>query len=135
MKQSCGGNMIWSPVKQRKATVKLQIFLKMKKVFTILALKEPNSEERIFTVYKYSRRLLTRTLSPKVLSNNRSLWLFLWLAQIFPSQILIFSNLILHNIILVSKSNSSVIYLYPNSIHQVKNVRMNLHPYQIQKAS
>ena len=65
--------MIWSPVKQRKATVKLQIFLKMKKVFTILALKEPNSEERIFTVYKYSRRSLTRTLSPKVLSNNRSL--------------------------------------------------------------
>ena len=57
-------------------------FGKMKKIFTILALKQPNSEERIFALYKYSRRLLTRTVSPKFLSNNLSLrlsydWIFL----------------------------------------------------------
>ena len=45
-------------------------FVKMKKIFTILALKQPNSEERIFALYKYSRRLLTRTLSAKFLINN-----------------------------------------------------------------
>ena len=27
-------------------------FVKMKKIFTILALKQPNSEERIFALYK-----------------------------------------------------------------------------------
>ena len=48
-------------------------FVKMKNVFTILALKQPNSEERIFALYKYLRRLLTRTVSPKYLSNNLSL--------------------------------------------------------------
>ena len=46
------------------------------KVFPILARKRPNSEERIFAVCKYSRRLSKRTLSPKFLSNNLSLWLF-----------------------------------------------------------
>ena len=45
-------------------------FVKMKKFFTILSLKQTNSEERIFAVKKYSRRLVTRTLSPKVLSND-----------------------------------------------------------------
>ena len=45
-------------------------FVKMKKIFTILALKQPKSEERIFALYKYSRRLLTRTFSSKFLSNN-----------------------------------------------------------------
>ena len=49
------------------------IFVKMKKFFTILALKQPNSLESILAVCKYSRRLLTRTLSPKVLSNDLSL--------------------------------------------------------------
>ena len=48
-------------------------FVKMKTIFTILALKQPNSKERIFALYKYSRRLLTRTLSAKFLSNNISL--------------------------------------------------------------
>ena len=42
----------------------------MKKLFSIVALKQPNSEERIFALYKYLRRLLTRTVSPKFLSNN-----------------------------------------------------------------
>ena len=70
--------MIWRQVKQRMARVKLHLFLfhlkfvKMK-FFTILALKQPNSEKRIFEVYKYSRGLLKRTLSPKFLSNNLSL--------------------------------------------------------------
>ena len=40
-------------------------FVKMKKFFTTFCLKQPNSEESIFIVYKYSRRLLTRILSPK----------------------------------------------------------------------
>ena len=64
--------------KQRMATVKLHLFffhlkfVNMKKVFTILTLKQPNSEKRIFGVYIYLRRLLKRTLSPKSLSNNLS---------------------------------------------------------------
>ena len=33
--------------------------------FTILALKQPNSEKRIFAVYNYSRRFLKKVLSPK----------------------------------------------------------------------
>ena len=47
--QSCAGNMIWRQVKQRIVRVKLHIFLfhlkfvKMKKFFTILALKQPKS--------------------------------------------------------------------------------------------
>ena len=45
-------------------------FVKMKTFFPILALKQPNSEERIFAVYIYSRRLLKSTSSPKFLSNN-----------------------------------------------------------------
>ena len=101
MKQSCAGNMIWRQVKQRMASVKLLLFpfhlkfVKIKTFFTILALKLPNSEKRIFAVYKYSRRLLKRTLSPKFLSNNLSLRLFYeWLT---PCQILIFSNLKVHN--------------------------------------
>ena len=116
MKQSCAGNMIWRQVKQRMARVKLQLFLfhlkfvKMKTFFTILALKQPNSEKRIFAVYKYWRRLLKRTVSPRFLNNNLSVWIsYDWLT---PSQILIFSNLILHNFILVSKSNSSVSKLF-----------------------
>ena len=101
MKQSCASNMIWRQVKQRMARVKLHLFpfhlkfVKIKTFFTILALKLPNSEKRIFAVYKYSRRLLKRTISPKFLSNNLSLRLFYeWLT---PCQILIFSNLKVHN--------------------------------------
>ena len=101
MKQSWAGNMIWRQVKQRMASVKLLLFpfhlkfVKIKTFFTILALKLPNSEKRIFAVYKYSRRLLKRTISPKFLSNNLSLRLFYeWLT---PCQILIFSNLKVHN--------------------------------------
>ena len=48
-------------------------FVKMKKIFTILALTQSNSEGSIFALYKYSRRLLTRTVSPKFLSNDLSL--------------------------------------------------------------
>ena len=51
--------MIWTQVKQRMERVKLHTyiflnfkFVKMKKIFTILALKQPNSEERIFALYK-----------------------------------------------------------------------------------
>ena len=70
-------------------------FVKMKRFFTIIALRQPSSEKRIFAVYKYSRRLLKRALSPKFFSNNLSVWLFYeWLT---PSRILIFSNLKLHN--------------------------------------
>ena len=47
--------------------------VKMKRIFIILALKQLNSTERIFALYKYSRRLLTKTVSPKFLSNNLSL--------------------------------------------------------------
>ena len=62
--------------KSKTAIFFLLKFVKMKKFFIILSLKQPNSEERIFAVYKYSKRLLIRTLSPKFLSNNLSLWLF-----------------------------------------------------------
>ena len=93
--------MIWRQVKQRMARVKLHLFpfhlkfVKIKTFFAILALELPNSEKHIFAVYKYSGRLLKRTLSPKFLSNNLSLRLFYeWLT---PSQILIFSNLKVHN--------------------------------------
>ena len=48
-------------------------FVRIKKFFTILAVKQPNSQERMFAVYKYSRKLLKRTLSPKFLDNNLSL--------------------------------------------------------------
>ena len=51
--------------KSKTAIFFLLKFVKMKKFFIILSLKQPNSEERIFAVYKYSKRLLTRTLSPK----------------------------------------------------------------------
>ena len=51
-----------------------------------------------------------------------------------PSQILIFSNLILHNFILVSKSDFfKGIYLSPNSMRQAENVGVNLRPYQVLK--
>ena len=118
------------------ARVKLHLFLfhlkfvKMKMFFTILALKQSNSVKRIFAVYKYSRRLLKRTLWPKFLSNNLSLWLFYdWLTF---SQNLIFSNLILHNFILVSKSNSSVSKLFIFiRIRCVLNLHPNLRQYQI----
>ena len=136
MKQSFAGNMIWRQVKQRMARVKLHLFLfhlkfvKMKMFFTILALKQSNSVKRIFAVYKYSRRLLKRTLWPKFLSNNLSLWLFYdWLTF---SQNLIFSNLILHNFILVSKSNSSVSKLFTFiRIRYVLNLHPTLRQYQI----
>ena len=60
-----------------KATIFFLLkFVKMEKFFIILSLKQPNSEERVLAVYKYSKRLLTRTLLPKFLSNNLSLWLF-----------------------------------------------------------
>ena len=75
---------------------------------------------------------MTRALSPKILSNNLSLWLFLWLAT--PSQILIFSNFILHNFILVSKSVFSF-FNSLNSMRQVEIVQMNLHQYQIHKVT
>ena len=128
--------MIWRQVKQRMARVKLHLFLfhlkfvKMKKFFTILALKQPNSEKRIFAVYKYWRRLLKRTVSPRFLNNNLSVWIsYDWLT---PSQILIFSNLILHNFILVSKSNSSVSKLFIFiRIRCVLNLHPNLRQYQI----
>ena len=136
MKQSSAGNMIWRQVQQRMTRVKLHLFLfhlkfvKMKMFFTILALKQSNPVKRIFAVYKYSRRLLKRTLWPKFLSNNLSLWLFYdWLTF---SQNLIFSNLILHNFILVSKSNSSVSKLFTFiRIRYVLNLHPTLRQYQI----
>ena len=102
----------------------------MKKFFTILALTQMNSEERIFAVYKYLRRLLKGTLLPKFLSNNLSLGHFYdWLA---PSQILIFSNFISHNFILVLKSNFSVSKLFIFiRIRCVLNLHPNLRQYQI----
>ena len=105
-------------------------FVKMINLFIFLALKQPNSEEYIFAVYKHSWSLLKRTLSLKFLSNNLSLWLFLWLAS--PSQILIILNLILHNFILVSKSNSPVSKLFiVTRIRCVLNLHPNLRQYQI----
>ena len=83
--------MIWRQVKQRMARVELHLllfylkFVKMKKFFAILALKQPNSEKPIFAVYKYARGLLKRALLPKFLTNNLSLWLFYELST--PSQI------------------------------------------------
>ena len=136
MKQSCTGNMIWGQVKERMARVKLHIFhfhlkfVKMKKFFIILALKQPNSEKRIFEIYKCSRRLLKRTRSPKFLSNNLSLRHFY--DCLTPSQVLIFSNLILRNLILVSKSSSSVSKLFIFIwIRLVLNLYPNLRQYQI----
>ena len=81
MKQSYAVNMIRRQVKQRMARVKLERERERerekererKKFFTIVALKQPNSSESILTLYRYSGRLSTRTLSPKVLCNNISL--------------------------------------------------------------
>ena len=134
MKRSCAGYMIWRQVKQ-VARVKLHLFLfhlkfvKLKKFFTILALKQPNSEKRIFAVYKYLRRFLKRILSLKFLS-NLLVWLFNgWLT---PSQILIFSYIILHNFILLLNSNSFIskliIFIW---IRCVFNLHSNLRQYQI----
>ena len=136
MRQSCAGSMILRQLKQRMARVKLHLslfhfkFVKMKKFFIILALKQPNSEKRIFTVYKYWRRLLKRTVSPRFLNNNLSVWIsYDWLT---PSQILIFSNLILHNFILVSKSHSSVSKLFIFiQIRCILNLDSNLRQFQI----
>ena len=106
---------------------------KLKNLFTFLALKQPNSEESIFAVDKYLWSLLKRTLSLRFLSNNLSLWLFLWLAT--PSQILIILNLILHNFILVSKSNSLVSKLFiVTRIQCVLNLHPSLRQYQINVA-
>ena len=54
-----------------------------------------------------------------------------------PSQILIFSNFILHNFTLVSKSVFLFygIYLSPNLMRQVEIVQMNLRQYQIHKVT
>ena len=105
-------------------------FVKMKKFFAILALKQPNSENRILAVCKYSRRLLKRTLLPKFLCNDLSLWLFYdWFTS---TQILIFSNLVLHNFILVSKSNFSASKLFIFiRIRRVLNLHLNLRQYQM----
>ena len=134
MKESCTGNMIWRQVKQRMAGVKLHLFLfhlkfvKMNFFFTISALKQTNSGKRIFVEHKYSRRLLKRTLSPEFL--NLSVWPFYgWFT---PSQIFIFLNLVLHNFILVSKSNSSHSKLFIfTRIWCVLNLHSNLGQYQI----
>ena len=136
--QSCAGNLRWRQLQQKMTRVKLHLFLfhlkfvKMKIFFTILVLKKPNSEKRIFAVYKYSRRLLKRTLSPKCLSNNLSVWLFYdWLT---PFQILIFPNLILHNFIFVSKSDSSVSKLFIFiQIRCILNLHQTLRQYQIRE--
>ena len=137
MKQSCAGNMLtWRQLKQRMARSKIILiyhlkFVKMKILFTfLLALKQPNWEECIFAIYKYSWSLLKRTFSLKFLNNNLSLLLFLWLAT--SSQILIISNLILHNFILVSKSSSPVSKLFiVIQIWCILNLRPNLRHYQI----
>ena len=136
MKQSCAGNMLtWRQLKQRMARSKIILiyhlkFVKMKILFTFLALKQPNSEECIVAIYKYSWSLLKRTFSLKFLNNNLSLLLFLWLAT--SSQILIISNLILHNFILVSKSSSPVSKLFiVIQIWCILNLRPNLRHYQI----
>ena len=55
-----------------------------------------------------------------------------------PSQILIFSNLILHNFILISKSVLPFLRylsLSLNSMRQVEHVPMNLRQYQIHKVT
>ena len=105
--------------------------VKMKFFFTILALKQPNSEKCIFAVYKYSRRLLKRTLLPKFLSSNLLLWLFY-------EELNSLSNLNLlesQNVQLVSKSNSSVSKLFIFiRILWVLNLDPNLHQYQIHNA-
>ena len=136
MKQSCAGNMLtWRQLKQRMARSKIILiyhlkFVKMKILFTFLALKQPNSEECIFVIYKYSWSLLKRTFSLKFLNNNLSLLLFLRLAT--SSQILIISNLILHNFILVSKSSSPVSKLFiVIQTWCILNLRPNLRHYQI----
>ena len=53
----CAGNMIWRQVNQRMARVKLHLFrfhlkfMTMKKFFTILALKQPNSSLNVSLQY------------------------------------------------------------------------------------
>ena len=136
MKQSCAGNMMtWRQLKQRMARSKTILiyhlkFVKMKILFTFLVLKQQNSEECIIAIYKYLWSLLKRTFSLKFLSNNLSLWLFLWLAT--SSQILIISTLILHNFISVSKNSSPVSKLFiVIQIWCILNLRPNLRHYQI----
>ena len=126
--------MIWRQVKKRTARVKLHLlflhlkFVETKKFFTILALKQPNSEKCIFAVYKYSRSFLKRTLSPKFLSDILSLWLFYeWLA---PSQVLVFSKLKLHNWF-QKVIHLFLSYLFFFRIRCVLNLHPNLRQYQL----
>ena len=136
MKQSCAGNMIWRQVKQRMARVKLHLFLfhlkfvKMKKFFTILAFKQPSSEKRIFAVYKYSRRLLKRNLTPNFLSNNLSLWLFLWLAYTLSNFNLLEYHIAEFHIGFKSNSSDSKLFIFIR-IRCVLNLHPNLRQYQI----
>ena len=44
--------------------------------YSFLSLWKWNKNVAILAAYKYSRKLLARALSPKILSNNLSLWLF-----------------------------------------------------------
>ena len=86
-------------------------------------------------VYKYSKRLLTRALPLKF---EAIIFRYNFLILATLSQILIFSNLILHNFILVSKSVFFFfegIYLSPNLMRHIENMRMNLRQYQILKAT
>ena len=75
-------------------------FVEMKKFFTILAIKQHYTD----AVYRCLRRQGLFGLNFYII-----IFFYDWLT---PSQISVFSNLILHNFILISKSNSSVFKLF-----------------------
>ena len=108
MPHGCSGNMICMKTnKIKKGNSKATCFsfllyiCEKKKSFYNF---NPQTKS-ILAVYKYSRRLLTRALSPKLVSNNFSSWLSHDCLN--HSQVLILSNLLLHKFILVSKCVSS----------------------------
>ena len=90
-----------------KTTCFFLFYLKFVKMKMFLQFWPSNNHtyHSVLAVYKYSRRLLTRALSAKVVSNNLSLWLSYdrLLSLSLSLSNLIFSNLILPNFLLVSK--------------------------------
>ena len=125
---------IWRQVKWRKVRVEQYIFFFLNlnlwkwKSFYNFDLHQ-NHKESILAVCKYSRRLLTRALSAKVLSNNLSLWLFNT-GSVTYSEILIFLKLKLYNSTLVSKSGSSLFKVF--LFHQTRCAKLKMRELIIQ---
>ena len=99
---------------------KLNLLFNVRNIFLLTLLT-------YLAVYKYSRRLLTRNLSPKVLSNNLSLWLsYDWLSlPIF--------NLHKSHIAQCRIGYNKCFFIFKFNSRKATNARMNMCQYQIHK--